>query len=94
MGLWLNKDWRLRDDFLKFLTNNLTITIMEKYELTEETIKVEGVTLYRIKALKDFGNVKKGDLGGFVQSEMNLSHYGNCWIYNDAKVYGLVRVFW
>ena len=61
---------------------------MKKYELTEETIKTnENKTLYRIKAIRDFGDVKAGDLGGFVESEKNLSQEGNCWIYDDAKVY-------
>lgn len=57
-----------------------------KYELTDETIEWECITLYRIKALRDFGDVKAGDLGGFVESEDNLSDYGNCWIYNNARV--------
>lgn len=35
-----------------------------KYELTEETVKVEDRVLHRIRALKTFGDVKKGDLGG------------------------------
>lgn len=63
-----------------------------KYELTDETIEFGGRTLYRIKALKDFGGVKTGDLGGYVESEDNLSHEGMCWIYDDAKVYDNVRI--
>ena len=59
----------------------------KKYRLTDEAIEFNGVTLHRIEALKDFGCVKKGDIGGFVQSERNLSHHGNCWIFNDAKAY-------
>ena len=59
----------------------------KKYKLTDETININGITLYRIEALKDFSNVKKGDKGGFVESENNLSHDGNCWIYDDAIVY-------
>lgn len=35
---------------------------MKKYELTDETIEVYGTALHRIKALKDFGNVKKESL--------------------------------
>ena len=64
----------------------------KKYELTDESIKRSGVTLYRIRALRDFGNVKKGALGGFVQSEANLSHYGDSWVYSDAKVFDHARV--
>ena len=57
-----------------------------KYTLTNETRTWGRRTLYRIKALKDFGNVKKGDLGGYVEREENLSHSGDCWIYDKAKV--------
>ena len=45
---------------------------MKKYQLTSETITVNGHTLYRIQALKDFEDIKAGDLGGFIESENNL----------------------
>ena len=32
----------------------------KKYELTDEKIKFKGRTLYRIKALKSFGDIKAG----------------------------------
>ncbi len=57
-----------------------------KYELTNETRVVNGVTLHRIKALRDFDDVKAGDLGGFIKDESDLSHDGNCWVYDDAMV--------
>ena len=66
---------------------------MKKYELTDETIEVYGTALHRIKALKDFGNVKKGELGGYVESERNLSQEGNCWVCGNAKVYDNAWVF-
>lgn len=59
-----------------------------KYELINKTTNYLGKTLYRIKALKSFSNVTKGDLGGYVQSDKNLSQIGNCWIYGNAKVFG------
>ena len=40
----------------------------------------------RVKALRDFGDVKKGDIGGIVDNEENLSHDGLCWIYDDSMV--------
>lgn len=60
----------------------------KKYKLVKRKSIVtgNGTILYRIKALKDFGNVKKGEIGGFVKSENNLSQEGNCWIHNEAKV--------
>lgn len=57
-----------------------------KYKLTKETKVVDGHTLHRIQALKSFGNVKAGDLGGWIE-EWNLSQTGNCWIYDDSMVY-------
>ena len=61
---------------------------MKKYELTSETIKFARHTLHRIKALKDFGSVKAGELGGWVEKEENLSHAGKAWVYGSAKIYG------
>lgn len=64
-----------------------------KYILTNVTkILNEDVTLYRIRAAVDFGNVKAGTLGGYVQSTDNLSHEGDCWIADEACVYGFARV--
>lgn len=65
----------------------------KKYKLTNESVIVNGKTLYRIKSLKDFGNVKKGDKGGFVEKEENLSQSGDCWVYDNAKVYNNAKVF-
>lgn len=64
----------------------------KKYELTEETFAVDGHVLHRIKALRDLGNVKKGDIGGWIECEDNLSHGGDCWVYGDAKVLGDAEV--
>ena len=65
---------------------------MKKYKLTDETIQVGGHTLHRIEALKDFGNVKKGDKGGFIEKEDNLSQSDGCWVYNDARVFSNAMV--
>lgn len=57
----------------------------KKYEILKDTEKdFFGHNVYRIKALKDFGNVKKGDIGGSVENEDNLSQEGDCWIYDNA----------
>lgn len=61
----------------------------KKFELTEEfIINNSGIKLYRIKALKDFSDVKKGDLGGYVLVERNLSQFGNAWVYGDVIASG------
>lgn len=65
----------------------------KKYRLTKKYITLEnGLHLYQIKALRDFGDVRKGQLGGYVQCEDNLAHDGECWIYDEAKVYDNARV--
>ena len=65
----------------------------KKYKLTEESIYHLGKTLYRIEALESFSNVMKGDKGGYVESEKNLSQEGNCWIYNDARVFDKAMIY-
>ena len=41
---------------------------------------------YRPKALRDFSNVSKGDIGGHLEGYHNLSQSGNCWIYGYATI--------
>ena len=55
---------------------------MKKYDLIREK------SLFRIVALKDFSNVKKGDLGGLIEKEGNLDQQGNCWVYDNARIIG------
>jgi hypothetical protein len=58
-----------------------------KYRLTnEEKLLADGKIVHRIEALFDFGDVKKGQLGGFIECEENLSHFGSCWVYDEAVV--------
>ena len=61
----------------------------EKFKLLEDdTIDFIGKTLYRIESLKDFGCVKKGEKGGYIEKENNLSIQGDAWVGGNAKVYG------
>ena len=61
---------------------------MKKFELTTESIADYRLNLFRIKALISFGDVKAGDLGGYVEKEENLSQYGNAWVSENAMVFG------
>ena len=65
---------------------------MKKYKFTGETKTIDlpfgTVTLHRIKAVVEFGLVKVGDLGGWIEKEENLSHEENAWVYGDAEVRG------
>ena len=63
-----------------------------KYKITDETKKHGEATLYRIQALKDFGAVKAGELGGWVANQYNLSQGGDCWVSENAQVYDNARV--
>ena len=67
---------------------------MKKFKLTSEFIvDISGVKLFRIKALIEFGNVKAGDLGGYIEKEENLSHMGDAWVSGDARISGDAQVF-
>ena len=59
---------------------------MLKYELIlDDTLEIDGITVYRIKALRDFSDVKKDDLGGYIANEGCLSHSGDCWVYDKSN---------
>ncbi len=63
-----------------------------KYEILADNKRewpVEGSRwfVYQIRALRDFGDVKSGDLGGYISDYDCLDRWnGNCWIGNDAVV--------
>ena len=70
-------------------------TMGPKYEFTGETKVVSGVTLRRIRALVAIAaiGVNAGDLGGWIESEKNLSQvFGNAWVSGNARVFGNARV--
>jgi hypothetical protein len=55
------------------------------FELTKETkVNVLGITLFRIKATIKSKYVEEGEIGGWVQSDANVS--GNAWVYGDADI--------
>ncbi len=74
----------------------------QKYEMTDDAKIVHGRRLHRIKALRDFdpeikalgdfGHVKAGELGGWIQSDKNLSHEGTAWVFGNACVMDLALV--
>jgi carbonic anhydrase/acetyltransferase-like protein (isoleucine patch superfamily) len=66
---------------------------MKKYEMTSNTKEFSGHKLFQIKALKNFGSIKAGDLGGYIEKEENLSHDGRAWVYNNAQVYDNAVIF-
>lgn len=56
-----------------------------KYELVnEDTIVHNGVECVRIRATQHFGDVKKGDLGGYLARTAYLAATGSCWLYDNA----------
>ena len=65
----------------------------KKYEFTGEEKKSDEIVLKRIRALRDFGYVKKDDVGGWIEKEENLSHCGDAWVFENAEVSGTARVF-
>lgn len=63
-----------------------------KYVITSNVLTIDNRDFFQVKALKDFGSVKAGDLGGYIQSSENLSQEGNCWIGQDVVLMDDARV--
>lgn len=70
------------------------VEVNEKYELTTDKIRIGNTNLYRIKAISDFGEVKTGDYGGYIEKEDNLSFKEGelAWVKDRAIVYGDARI--
>lgn len=75
----------LKDDFVKVHTFKSCISDGE--------MSIVEIKLYRIQALKTFTKpggynpvVHVGELGGYVESEANLSQEGSCWLFDKARV--------
>lgn len=76
----------LKDDFIKVPTFKSCI-------LPEGEMGIVEIKLYRIQTLKTFTKLGKygpvihvGELGGYVETEDNLSQQGSCWIFDKAKI--------
>jgi hypothetical protein len=68
----------------------------QKYEFVAgDELNVDGRFLKRIRALIAIPrhDVAVGDLGGYIESESNLSHEGDAWVGDDGHVYDDARVY-
>ena len=59
----------------------------KKYEFTGEAKEFRGRVLHRIRRIKD------GLVGGWIEKEENLSHEGDCFVYDEAVVFGNGKVY-
>ena len=53
--------------------------------MTAECREFLGRKLYRIRALIAFGDIKEGDLGGWIEKEENLSQENNARVYDNDE---------
>ena len=61
-----------------------------KYEILRDDVREVGVLKTKVYRIK---NIATGELGGYVESESNLSQEGSCWVYGNAVVYGEAKVY-
>jgi carbonic anhydrase/acetyltransferase-like protein (isoleucine patch superfamily) len=62
----------------------------KKYEITAEEKTIFGRRVHRIRALRGINNgyrIRKGELGGWIENESNLSQEGDCWVGGNACVF-------
>lgn len=55
---------------------------MKKYELTSQVVECKGLVLHRIRALKDFGYIKAGEFGGWIENEDKPFVCNKCFFYD------------
>lgn len=97
--IWPDIDHFMEKEYLaKWLNYKVGDKRNKKYELVENERLCPN-----IRAIRDFGDVKAGDMGGYIEGEDSLSHAGDCWVYptgiawhgatviDNAKVYGAVE---
>ena len=65
---------------------------MTKYKITAKTKVHFGITLHQIQATVSFGAVVKGEIGGWIETEKNLTQDGNAWVSGNAQVFGGAQV--
>ena len=68
-------------ELLEYDTKNVTYLI---HPNTHEYS--DPITLYRIRALKNFGDVKKGDLGGYIDASTVIGTCDDSWVYDNSIV--------
>lgn len=68
--------------------------VSPKYKLDRKDFVTakDGTKLYRVVAVRNFGDVEKGQKGGYIQHERNLSQEGDCWVAGMAQIYGQAAV--
>lgn len=63
---------------------------LNKYQYTGKTKVFRNHVLHQIVATRNFDSIlttiHEGDLGGWIESKMNLSNDGNCWVMDNAIV--------
>jgi len=62
-------------------------TSTQKYEFTGKTQNYDGAILRQIRRISD------GEVGGWIESEHNLSHQSDCWVFGNANVSGNACVY-
>ena len=64
---------------------------MKNWKFSGKTkVNAFGKTLFQIEATADFGEVKTGDIGGWIEKEDNLRD--EAWVFGSAEVFGSARV--
>lgn len=68
---------------------------MKKYKLLKDDFLIhKSRKLFRIQSLIDNPPYfLKGQKGGYIECEENLSHSGNCWVYDNSKVYDFGQLY-
>lgn len=97
-----NESYNRYIEKLKELETKEEVTESKKYQFTGEETNIEYYEIVncddysrkqkKVVTLKQILRIDNGLIGGWIESELNLSHEGNCFIYDNAIVFGDARV--
>lgn len=78
---------KTKEDVLSYYADAIQKVVGDKYIITDDLIE-EGMFLaYRIISIKRFGDVKIGEVGGYVTGSKCLSATDESWIGHNVKAY-------
>lgn len=78
---------KTKEDVLSFYADSIQKVVGDKYIITDDFIEESIFIAYRIVSIKRFGDVKIGEVGGYITGSKCLSATDESWVGPNVKVF-------